>query len=241
MPAGSGVVVQPTSSRSPPKMISPFRRWRPYRWRVTRRPCADRQIRRRLRRDRTCQECADCAERDRLEDARRHRRGRPHLATHRDDRNLETEHRAERAAPGAGGQHERAGGDRAARRVGDRIPRRIAARARVTSWWVSTRAPRRSASVANARVAFCGSACERRGEYIAPSSDGAKPGSIVRASRVVSSSTWWPRSRRVFTCSRTNSYCSGVWIACRAPERRNSTSSPRSTAEPPRRSRRCRP
>ena len=29
MPAGSGVALQPDRSRSPPKMISPSRRWRP--------------------------------------------------------------------------------------------------------------------------------------------------------------------------------------------------------------------
>ncbi len=29
MPSGSGVVLEPTTSRSPPKITSPLRRWRP--------------------------------------------------------------------------------------------------------------------------------------------------------------------------------------------------------------------
>ena len=60
----------------------------------------------------------------------------------------------------------------------------------VTSRCVRMRAPRRPASAAKARVARAGSACERSGEYMAPSSAGESSGSRLRASRVVSSSTW---------------------------------------------------
>ena len=96
----------------------------------------------------------------------------------------------------------------------------------VTGRCVRTRAPWRAATVAKACVARRGSACDRSGEYIAPSSAGESPGSSARASRVVSSSTWWPRARSASTRVRSNSYCAGVWITCSAPDCRNSTSSP---------------
>ena len=54
---------------------------------------------------------AGLGRRDRLKDTRRQRRGRPHLAAHGDDRDVETEHRPDGTAPGARRDDEVLGND----------------------------------------------------------------------------------------------------------------------------------